>query len=210
MTRRLLARGGDRRTGDALRVSDQLTEAQCRSILAAIELAWLDGRPFNRFVTLLWEHGGIDARLNAQTTRRWLHHAQGFLRQHGEHLAHCWVQEWGSRKGAHVHALLHIPPRLDPLFRSKPLHWTKLCLPGKYVSGTTQCQRIAASRDPEDNAAAYRAALMGKVHYMLKYAPAELEALLDMNIWRSPWSKSWGRTGMTIGSRIGRWQHRKT
>tara|TARA_B100000678_G_scaffold290613_1_gene303994 strand:- start:6076 stop:6708 length:633 start_codon:yes stop_codon:yes gene_type:complete len=210
MTRRLLRRGGDRRSGDAVRVTRQLTRHQCEAILHAVADAWAIGKPFNRFLTLLWEHGGIDPRENGAATARFRHHVQGFLAGHGETLAHCWVQECGSEYGAHVHMLAHVPPHLDPLFRPKPLHWTKLCLPGPYVARVVECQRIAFARNPEGNAAAYRADLMSKVHYMLKCAPADLEPALGMHLWRSNVSKNWGRSGVTFGKRSGRWQPRKT
>lgn len=209
MKRRWLPQGGNRRSGDATRPSSQLTERQSRAIIGAAYEAWQRDRPFNRFVTLLWEQGGIDPRDNGRATREWRHHARDFLASHDERLFHCWAQEYGSRYGAHAHMLLHVPPILDPLFRPKPLHWAKLCLPGLYVSGVAQCQRIAASRNPDASPMAYEAAVMSKVHYMLKCAPADLEARLGMVEWRSPWSMSWGRTGWTFGKRAGRWQDRK-
>lgn len=206
---RLLSHGGDRRTGDALKATQQLTARECRMLILAAYEAWERGQPFNRFITLLWEKGGVDPRDNGKATRQFLKHAGGWLRSFDCQLLHCWVQEYGLVNGAHVHILLHIPPMLDPLFSRKPMHWAKLCLPGGYVAKTVDTQRVAPWADPDSGADAYEAELMAKLHYMLKCAPVTLESDLGMAVRRSPWSKSWGQSGVVFGKRAGRWQDRK-
>lgn len=208
LKRRLLPHGGNRRTGDALKVSQQLAERECRLLIDGAYEAWQRGQPFNRFITLLWEKGGVDPRDNAKATRQFLKHAGGWLRPFDCKLVHCWVQECGRVNGAHVHILLHVPKHLDPLFARKPMHWAKLCLPGAYVAKTVDTQRVAPWADPKGNADAYEAEFMAKLHYMLKCAPAALESDLGMTNWRSPWSKNWGKSGAILGKRAARWQDR--
>ncbi|MBL0769572.1 hypothetical protein JI743_12215 [Sphingopyxis sp. DHUNG17] len=117
----------------------------------------------------------------------------------------AWVQEGSSRFGQHVHILLHVPPLLDPLFRSMPLRWTKANLPGPYVAGVLQTQRLKFSGGV--NSHAYKAELLGKLHYMLKTAPAELESIVGL---AGHGHKQWGQSCLVIGKRVGVWQHRKS
>ena len=197
----LLKRGGARRQRDV--ASNQLSEKQCSDLVEAAMVAWEGGFPFNRFITLLWERSGVDARQNGETTARFVKLASDWARRHGYRLVWGWVQEYGSINGAHVHLLLHVPLELGSLFRPMPVRWTKLCLPGVYVQGTVESQNIRFSHCIANNPEAYQAALMGKVHYMLKCSPAALERKLSM-IGRGP--KPWGQSGVTFGKRAGIWQ----
>ena len=137
---RLLPRGGSRNRAD--RSSGQLTERQCRDLIDAAMMAEALGQPFNRFVTILWERGGINSRDNATITGRFIKIASDWARQHGYRLNWGWVQEWGSFNRAHVHILLHVPPFLDPIFRPMPLRWTKRLLPAGYINGALECRKL--------------------------------------------------------------------
>ncbi len=198
-TGRLLARGGARNRAD--RASHQLTERQCRHLIEATWQAGAAGQPFNRFITLLWERGGIDGRENAKATGRFIKLASDWARQHGYRLKWAWVQEWGSFNGAHVHILLHVPPMLDPIFRPMPLRWAKRLLPAAYVSGVVECQKLVYAA----NTRAREVEVLGKVHYMLKCAPAAFESNLGM-VGRG--YVAWGKSCMVTGKRLARWQER--
>ena len=194
---RLLQRGGYRNRAD--RCSDQLNECQCRDLIGAAEKAEALGQPFNRFVTILWERGGIVSRDNAKVTGQFIKLASDWARQHGYRLNWAWVQEWGSFHRAHIHILLLVPPMFDPIFRPMPLRWTKRLLPGGYLTGVLECQKLGFLNNP----LAREVEAMGKVHYMLKCAPAALELKLDMH---GRGYTEWGRDGVTFGKRMGIWQ----
>ncbi len=196
---RLLARGGARNCADS--TSYQLTERQCRQLIDAAYQAEALGQPFNRFITLLWECGGIDGRDNVKVTGQFIKLASDWARRHGYKLKWAWVQEWGSFNGAHVHILLHVPPNLDPIFRPMPLRWTKRLLPAEYISGVIECQKLGFA----NNAPAREADIMGKIHYMLKCAPVAFEGKLGM-VGRG--YTDWGKSCMVTGKRLARWQER--
>jgi hypothetical protein len=196
---RLLLRGGARNWAN--RSSHQLTERQCRDLINASLQADAQGQPFNRFITLLWERGGIDGRANAKVTGRFIKLASDWARRHGYRLVWAWVQEWGRVNGAHIHMLLHLPNHLDWQFCLMPRRWAKQCLGGRYVSGVVNSKRVKADRW----GLSYQDALMRRVHYMLKYAPAELEGKLDMT---AKGLESWGKSGIVTGKRLARWQDR--
>ena len=198
---RLLPRGGARNQAD--RSSCQLTERQCRDLIGAAATADVLGQPFNRFITLLWERGGIDGRHNAKATGQFIKLVSDWARQHSYRLNWAWVQEWGSFNRAHVHILLHVPLYLDPIFRPMPLRWTKRLLPAGYVNGALECQKLHYG----SNTRAREAEVIGKVHYMLKCAPAGLEIKLDM-VGRG--YSDWGQECVTFGKRMGIWQGWRT
>lgn len=200
-TGRLLPRGGAHNRAD--RASSQLTERQCRQLIEATWKAKAAGQPFNRFITLLWERGGIDGRDNAKLTGRFIKLASDWARQHGYRLKWAWVQEWGSFNGAHVHILLHVPPMFDPIFRPMPLRWAKGLLPAAYVTGVVECQKLIYAA----NTHAREAEVLGKVHYMLKCAPAAFESKLGM-VGRG--YVEWGKSCIVTGKRLARWQERAT
>jgi len=116
-----------------------------------------------------------------------------------------WVQETGDTFGQHAHILLHVPPELNDLFRPMPRRWAKAILPSGYVPKTVQFQRLAGVSAIEANPLRYEAALMGKLHYMLKCAPAALESVLGLHGWGG---KPWGQLTRVIGKRAGVWQRR--
>ena len=58
-----------RQGADGERVTAQLKPAQCHNLIDATMRAWDAGQPFNRWITLLWEKGGIAARDNVKATR---------------------------------------------------------------------------------------------------------------------------------------------
>jgi hypothetical protein len=113
----------------------------------------------------------------------------------------AWVQERGRRFSQHTHLLLAVPNELEPLFRPMPLRWTKSVLPHGYLRGVIQTQRLDISDMTLPHA--YLASLFGKLHYMLKCAPVELEEELGMT---GCGYASWGQICLVIGKRSAVWQ----
>jgi hypothetical protein len=202
--KRTLRRGGARIRAD--RQSEQLTARHCRNLIAAAGIAWAAGTPFNRFATIAFGKSGIDARDCVAATGDWIKLAREWFSAQGLPMPWAWVQEWGQVNFAHSHILFHVPPALAPLFRGKARHWAAKVIAkrgGTYAKGTTDCQKIRSSENPDFYPSAYRAALAFKVHYMLKCAPARLEAELGM-VWRGP--EPWGQSSPVYGKRAAVWQ----
>ena len=202
--RRALPRGGARNRAD--RQSWKLAEHHCRNLISAAGTAWAAGTPFNRFATFAFGKSGIDARECVAATGDWIKLARDWFASHGLPMPWAWVQEWGPVNSAHCHILGYVPPSLAPLFRSRPKLWAHMIIAkrgGCYAAGTTDCQKIRCSDHPDLYPDAYRAALAFKVHYMLKCAPAELEAVLGMTA-RGP--EPWGQSCPVYGKRLGVWQ----
>lgn len=202
--RRLLPQGGARNRRD--RESWQLTEKNCRDLIAATGVALAIGMPFNRFATLAFGKCGIDAKDCVAATGEWITLAREWFAGHGLPMPWAWVQEWGSVNLAHCHVLFHVPPEFDDLFRGKAAQWARHVIAkrgGTYRAGATDCQKIRSSKHPERYPEAYRAAVAFKVHYMLKCAPERLESELGMQ-GRGP--KPWGQQCSVYGKRFAIWQ----
>ena len=191
----ILRRGGARIRAD--RVSNNLTERQAWMLLEAAECSLRRRTPYNRFITIAWERGGLDAKDSVETTGQFIKAARDWLHCRGERLDWAWVQESGPGN-AHCHILLHVPRTLDPLFRPMPLRWVKRLLGGHYGKGVLQSQRLVICASPDGYPPAQRAELLGKVHYMLKTAPAASEQTLGMV---GMGYKSWGRSCLVHGKR---------
>lgn len=159
-----------------------------------------------RFITLAWGLAGIDPERAVWATGQFITMARQWMRHHGYPvMPWVWVQETGDTFGQHAHVLLYVPPELDELFRPMPLRWVKAIIARKYVKGTVQSQRLAGARAIGTNPARYEAALLGKLHYILKCAPAPLEHALGLYGWGD---KPWGQMTRVIGKRAGVWQRR--
>lgn len=196
-----LKRGGARNRRD--RVSWSLKERDCRNLIDASFAAWEAGQPLNRFITLAWGKAGIDASEAVRATGEFINRARDWTRWHGHPMAWVWVQEHGDTFGQHAHILLHVPAELDLLFRPMPLRWTKALIPARYVRGTLDTQRLGSAYASASNPALYQAVLLGKLHYMMKCAPAPLERNLDMRGWGN---KPWGQLTRVVGKRAAVWQ----
>lgn len=198
-----LKRGGARNRAD--RVSWQLTERDCLKLRNRSYDAWRAGMPLSRFITLAWGKAGIDASEAVRMTGQFIKLARDWMRSHGYPMPWVWVQEYGSKFGQHAHILLHVPAELDLLFRPMPLRWCKSLLSRRYTPGTIQSQRLGSAYAHKANPALYEAALLGKLHYMMKCAPEPLEATLGLTGWGH---KHWGQPSRVIGKRAGVWQRR--
>ena len=202
--RRMLRQGGARNRAD--RQTEQLTERQCRKLIAAAGIAWAAGAPFNRFATFAFGKSGIDARDCVAATGDWIKLARDWFASHDLPMPWAWVQEWGRINKAHCHILFHVPPPLAPLFNRKAQKWASAVIAkrgGSYAAGTTDCQIIRCSSQPDLYPDAYRAAVAFKIHYMLKCTPAELEAALSMT---GRGIVPWGQSCPVYGKRLAVWQ----
>lgn len=198
-----LKRGGSRNRRN--RVSWQLTERQCRRVIDRSFAAWDAHQPLTRFITLAWGLAGIDAERAVWATGQFIDKAREWMRDHGHPMAWVWVQETGDTFGQHAHILLHVPPELNELFRPMPRRWAKAIIPGGYVSKALQSQKLAGASAIQTNPARYEAALLGKLNYMLKCAPAPLERDLGLYGWGQ---KPWAQLTRVVGKRAGVWQRR--
>lgn len=196
-----LKRGGARNRCD--RVSWSLKERDCRNLIDGSYAAWDAGQPVNRFITLAWGLAGIDASEAVRATGDFINRARDWTRWHGHPMPWVWVQESGDTFGQHAHILLYVPAELDLLFRPMPRRWVKAIIAARYVKGTLQSQRLGAAYSSTINPELYRAVLMGKLHYMMKCAPAPLERDLDMRGWGN---KPWGQLTRVVGKRAAVWQ----
>lgn len=167
------------------------------------EAAWAAGLPLNRFITLAWELGGVDPTQSVTATGAFIKLAREWMGERGYAMPWAWTQETGPKYGAHCHALLHVPPEIAPLFRPMPRRWARKVLGGTYIAGVVDSQRLSSADACNALPAAYEAEVIGKVHYMLKCAPAALEGPLDM-IGRG--HRDWGQSCTVYGKRAGVWQ----
>lgn len=201
---RLFPRGGARRHKGE--VSSSLTAQQCRTIITGAKRATAAGKPFNRFITLLWERGDLAGAEATDATRAFVKLASDWMRLRRQRLCWVYVHEWGEKNGAHAHVLLHVPPGLQAEFGRMPLQWAKGILPGRYVAGIVKSIPIPGADAPEDVSwDFYGHSLTARIHYMLKAAPAELEGELGI----AGWGRSrWGQSSRVFGKRAGAWVER--
>ena len=189
---------------EALRTTHQHTKKHCKDLIAAAYASVAIGKPFNRFITLLWEKSGIDRCGNVKATAHFIRLASAWARGNGYRLIWAYVQEFGRVNFAHVHLLLHVPAHLDDAFTRLPQKWAAQCLPSrKYVTDLVQTRKLYPPKHDDLDGGAYLAELLGKVHYMLKCSPRAWEAELDMvGRGRVPW----GQSCPTFGRRLSIWQ----
>lgn len=199
-----LQRGGPNNRRD--RTSWQLRAPDCHKLIAGAEAAWERGAPFTRFITWAWELGGIDPVDTGRVTGAFIDLARDWMNARGLAMPWCWTRETGDTYGAHAHGLLSVPCELDPLFRPMPRRWAKHLLGGVYVPGVVDCQILYFRNAAYTNPNAYWAQVWPKLRYMLKCAPAGLEAELGLTGWGEA---PWGQRCKVQGKRAGVWQYRQ-
>lgn len=163
------------------------------------------GRPFNRFLTLLWQRGGIDEREAVAATTAFLKLASDWMRTGGGRLCWAYTMESGARNGAHAHILLHVPPHLDRQFRVMPRRWATRLLGGFYVPKVVRTRRIRGADAEGIGRDLYQHALRARLRYLLKAAPPDLEEQVGLDGIPFP---AWGRFCQVYGRRAGWWQER--
>lgn len=167
-------RWGGRRNS-ASRTSDCLSLNQAANIIAAAQFSVAIGLPFNRHLTIHWEHAGIADVRAAWATGRFLKLAGDWIkkrRKNGSSIAWAWVRENGESKGSHVHILLHVPAGMS-LGRMQR-RWVSSITGKPYQARTIRTARIAGTAGAANAApAAYLANLEAVVAYVLKGASPE-------------------------------------
>jgi hypothetical protein len=165
----------------------------------AADRAIAAGMPFNRFVTILWERGGLPPQSIAALNGAFVKLLADWLRARGYRLAWVWVQEASKANNGHVHLLFHVPAQLDPLFRVMPFHWVKGLLGRKpYSRGILQTQRIVGASALPLSEALYRKELRRKIKYVLKGCDHATGRTLKL--------PRFGEGGWVYGKRSGVWQ----
>ncbi|PLK27702.1 hypothetical protein C0V78_13010 [Novosphingobium sp. TH158] len=201
---RTLKRGGARNRGD--RLSTQLDRRQCERLLNVVATGLASGQHFTRFATIAWQKARVSASDSVKATGAWITLLREWLRKRDANLPWAWVQECGPVLGAHCHALIRIPPDLAPLLKNGLAVMARKVardFGGMPCAGLFDSEKLPFADNPEHSPAAYEAALWGKVHYMLKCAPAGLESELDM-LGRG--HKPWGQSCPVKGKRLAVWQ----
>jgi hypothetical protein len=203
---RLLKRGGARNRRD--RTSRELTGHDCRKLIAASDKARAAGMAFNRWITVSWGKAGLSPQESVQATGEWIALLRASAYRQGYAMPWAWVQEHGPKLGPHLHGLLHVPHALAPLFSPLPSRCARKVIAdrgGHYVCGVTATEKAWPVDDPEKSPDCYEAWLQRKLHYMLKCAPAPLEAELGLT---GRGDARWGQRCLVYGKRAGVWQQR--
>jgi hypothetical protein len=204
---RLLKRGGAHNKRD--RENWQLTGRDCRKLIAASGKARAAGTAFNRWITVSWGKAGLTPQESVQASGDWIELLRAWAYRQGYRMPWIWVQEHGPRLGAHMHGLLHVPPALAPLFSALPARCARKVIAdrgGHYVAGVTDTEKAWPVDDPEKSPDCYEAWLQRKIHYMLKCAPAPLEAELALT---GRGGAQWGQRCLVYGKRAGVWQQKR-
>lgn len=189
-----MRRGGFRKP--LCQESFYLREPDCEKLVRSAFSAWRKNLPLNRLITISWERAGVPPELGASFTSRFIRLARDWIRYHGTPMPWLWVQEREAFNGQHVHIMLHVPPALDPLFSRMPLQWIKLLMQGCPTGGTLRTDkfRTSAQHTPK----AYELELRGRLHYLLKSAPAHLELKFNLV---PPGKIRWGISSSVVGPR---------
>lgn len=178
------------------RLTHQLTLADGQRALDWAEAAQAASAAPNLVITLDLELAGIAPQACPAAIAQYIKYYQQWITRHGGAAYWLRVQENSPRAGCHVHILCHVPPEFMPLLGRWPLIWAKRVLGAGYRSGLFHRRWLVA---PADTPEVYAAALRLMLHYILKGAPAELEARLGMVGWGSA---LWGKTGAIYGRRL--------
>ena len=192
--------GGARNRAD--RVSFALTRAQVENTIDAAWFAFAAGVPFNRHITVHWQHAGIPDEGAAAATGGLIKLMSQFLQKRGERFAYVWVREndeGDGQKGSHVHILAYVRPTVAAAFTAMQRRWLRRITGKPYRAGTIHTARIggtvrAATAAPE----VYRVNLVKIVAYVVKGAAADLGAELGL--------ERCGEGGRVTGKRASRSQ----
>jgi len=174
--------GGARNRAD--RVSFALTQAQVENTIDAAWFALSAGVPFNRHITVHWQHAGIPDEAAAAATGAFIKLMSQFLQKRGERFAYVWVREndeGDGQKGSHVHILAYVRPGVAAAFTARQRRWLRRITGKPYRAGVIHTARIggtlrAATAAPE----VYRINLAKIVAYILKGATAGVAASLGL------------------------------
>jgi hypothetical protein len=166
-------RGGARNWAD--RTSDGLSAAQVSNLLAAAEYAAKIGLPFNRMTTVHWQALDVPLAAVARATGRYLDLFTKAVQRHGKRTTWIFVHESGAGKGAHMHALVHVPPELGDLISRRQRAWIK-AITGKPYKARVIYGRAIVGAANAGAGGLYKANIMAALGYILKSANPEAAA----------------------------------
>lgn len=165
-------RGGAHNRAD--RTSDGLSAAQVSNLLAAAEYAARIGLPLNRMVTIHWEASGVALAAMARATTHFLDLLSKAVQRHGKRTAWIFVHESGAGKGAHMHALMHVPPDLAELISRRQRSWLKAISGQPYRPRALKSRPITGSGPGAGEL--YKANITAALAYVVKGANPEAAA----------------------------------
>lgn len=202
----LLPHGGARRRAGQ---SAGLSPSQAANLIDGAAMAMAMGRPLNGFWTIHWAGLGLSDNQAGQASQTLLRQARDWLRDNGAAAAWVWVREndtASERKGAHLHALVHVPLSLRPKFARRLQRWCTAAAGCKrYVAKASRFKPVGPRVGceialPE----VYRANLREVVAYLLKGVPESAAGGLD-RIWQGDGAAmpNLGSGGFVSGKRAG-------
>lgn len=145
--------------------------------MEAAQFAAAAGMPFNRHLTIHWQHAAIPDERAAWATGRFLKLASDWIAKKGGPFAWAWVREndgvseslHARKKGSHGHILLHLPAGLR--IGGMQRRWLRSITGQPYSASTIKTARIGGTASAAHSApAVYAANLAQVVGYLLKGA----------------------------------------
>jgi hypothetical protein len=202
----LLPHGGARRRSGQ---SACLNRSQVENLINGAVAAMAMDRPLNTFLTCHWGAYGLSDNQAGDASQSLFRQARDWLRDNGSAAVWIWVREndtRSERKGAHLHALLHVPVGLRPKFARQIARWCTAAAGDKRYQAKA-CRfgpvgpRVGCEIALPD---VYRANLRAVVCYLLKGAPESVADSLD-RIWRGDTATmpNAGSGGYVTGKRAG-------
>lgn len=202
----LLPHGGPRRRAGQ---SAGLSPLQVANLIDAATMAMAMGKPLNAFWTVHWGALGLSDNQAGQASQALLRQARDWLRDRGAAAIWVWTREndtASERKGAHIHALVHVPQKLRPKFARRLQRWTAAAAGCKnYVAKASRFKPVGPRVGceialPE----VYRANLREVMGYLLKGVPESAAGGLE-RIWQGEGAAmpNPGSGGFVSGKRAG-------
>ncbi len=183
--------GGARNRAD--RESWNLTERQCRDMIAAADFALANGLPFNRHWIVHYERAQIAETDAAKFVGHLLRLASAYVRREVGQLAALWARENGDGKGGHVHILLHVPAGIT--LRNRTRRWI-VAAGGTYRARVSRVKVIGGTLNNVDPASPYyRENMRTLVGYLLKGATTATGSAMGLH--------RYSEGGRIVGKRAG-------
>lgn len=155
--------GGARNRAD--RVSYYLTDPQVEKLMRAARNAFEGGRVFQRHWTVHYGLAGIAPNDGARFVGNLLDLVKKQARRDGGEASAIWVRECASRKGEHVHILLHLPDGMS--LRNRTRRWI-VAAGGTYRAGVSKVTLIGGRLTKVEASSISRANAENVLHYILK------------------------------------------
>ncbi len=202
----LLPHGGARRRAGQ---SAGLSHSQVASLIDGAAMAMATSKPLNGFLTIHWGSFGLSDNQAGQASQALLRQARDWLRDQGAAAIWAWVREndtASERKGAHLHALVHVPQKLRPKFARRLQRWCAAAAGCRhYVAKASRFKAVGPRVGCEITLPeTYRLNLRVVLAYLLKGVPESAAGGLD-RIWQGEGAAmpNPGSGGFVSGKRCG-------